>query len=144
MPRYHQLDDHSCGFLAVLAVVHYFDPQISPAKVLSAIMPSPTSGCDQSRLLRGLEKLGIVAEYRESLGLRRLSRSLAKGRPVVVTIQPEDYVCDHWTDVRGIDRFGERILLSNYDGLDDDGSMTWKGFSDIRSPRGAGLVCERA
>jgi ABC-type bacteriocin/lantibiotic exporter with double-glycine peptidase domain len=143
MPRYRQHDDHSCGFLAALAVVHYFDPQVPAERVLAAVPASTDSGCDQRRLIRGLKRLGITSEYREGLGLLRLRRLLTAGKPVIVTVQPDWYTCDHWTAVRGVDCTGRRILLSNYNWLDENGALSWKEFASIWSPRGGALVCER-
>ena len=39
IPRYRQLDGHSCGFLAALAVVRYFAPRTPAAEVLNVWSP---------------------------------------------------------------------------------------------------------
>lgn len=72
------------------------------------------------------------------------------GSPVIVTIKPDEWLCDHWTVVRGLRERSRRILLSNpaprgyeYEGLAQDGSLSWDDFNGIWSPRGAALVCER-
>jgi len=140
MPRYHQLDVHSCGFLAALAVVRQLAPQTPAEEVLRVVGPSPACGCGQTRLIRCLKRLGVAAVYREGLGLRRLRRLAAAGTPVIVTVQPEWYECDHWTVVRGLDA-ADRVYLTNYDWLTRNGSMAWRDFLDIWDPRGAGLVC---
>src|SRR5947209_13476040 len=56
LPAYQQLDDHSCGFIAALTVVQYFDPGVRPGDVLAAVRPSVDSGCDQRRLVRALRR----------------------------------------------------------------------------------------
>jgi hypothetical protein len=147
--RVHQLDEHSCAFLAALMVIWYFDPTVSTRDVLAALLPSPVRGCSQREVIRALSQFGIRARYRERLGWSRLQGLAKAGCPVIITIHPDEWLCDHWTVVRGLrDRSG-RILLSNpaprgykYDGLAHDGSMSWSDFNGIWSPRGGGLVCE--
>jgi hypothetical protein len=144
MHRYHQLDGHSCGFLGALAVVHYFDPEVPPEDVLRVVAPDPEEGCGQECVISGLKKLGITAAYRSGLGLWELHRLLVNDTPVIVTVWPKCYSCDHWTAVRGVDYKEQRVLLSNYDYLQgEDGSLPWKDFLAIWSPRGGGLVCEK-
>jgi hypothetical protein len=59
--RVHQLDEHSCGFLAALMVFRYFDPTVSTRDVLAALLPSPGRGCSQRELIRALSQFGIRA-----------------------------------------------------------------------------------
>ena len=141
IPRYRQLDDHSCGFLAALAVVRHFAPPTEADDVLRALAPSPAGGCGQRRLIRCLKRFGVTAVYREGLGRRRLFRLATVGTPVIVTVWPEWYGCDHWTVVRGLDGRG-RVFLSNYNWLSKNGSIAWKDFLDIWTPRGGGLICK--
>lgn len=147
--RVHQLDEHSCGFLAALMVIRYFDPTVSTRDVLATLLPSPARGCSQSEIRRALAHFGIRADYRERLGWARLLGLAKAGSPVIVTIHPEEWLSDHWTVVRGLRDRSRRILLSNpaprgyeYEGLARDGSMSWSDFNGLWSPRGAGLVCE--
>lgn len=140
MPRYHQLDVHSCGFLAALAVVRHFAPRTPADEVLRVVAPSPDWGVSQPRLIRCLKRFGVAAVYREGLGPRTLHRLAAAGTPVIVTVWPEWYSCDHWTVVRGLDKAG-RVYLTNYDWLTKKGRMHWKDFREIWRPRGVGLVC---
>jgi hypothetical protein len=147
--RVHQLDEHSCGFLAALLVIRYFDPTVSTRDVLAALLPSPVRGCSQPQLICALSQFGIRARYRERLGWARLQALAKAGCPVIITIQPDEWISDHWTVVRGFRDRSRRILLSNpaprgqeYDGLAPDGSLSWRDFNGIWFPRGAGLVCE--
>jgi hypothetical protein len=147
--RVHQHDEHSCGFLAALMVIRYFDPTVSTRDVLAALLPSPVRGCRQRELIRALSQFGIRARYRERLGCSRLQGLAKAGCPVIITIHPDEWLSDHWTVVRGLRERSRRILLSNpgprgyeYEGLAQDGSMSWRDFKGIWSPRGAGLVCE--
>jgi hypothetical protein len=86
IPRYHQLDHHSCGFLAALAVVRCFNLKPRMEDVLAASMPAPSRGCDQNQMIRALKRLGITAAYRQWLGWPQIARELAERRPVIVTI----------------------------------------------------------
>jgi hypothetical protein len=147
IPRYHQLDYHSCGFLAALAVVRHFAPETEADEVLRVVAPSPADGCGQRHLIRCLKRLGVTAVYRQGLGPRSLRRLTAAGTPVIVTVWPDEYSCDHWTVVRGLDKAARRIFLTNpanavpYAAA--DGSLPWKKFLDIWYDRGEGLVCKR-
>jgi hypothetical protein len=141
LPGYRQLDEHSCGFLAVLAVVHHFSPHVPSEDVLRVVRPSAANGCDQRRVVDSLRRHGVAAEYREGLGLRRLHGLMDRGAPVIVTMWPEWSACDHWTVVRGIDLDRERVFLTNYGPAADEGSMPWSQFVEDWYPRGGGLVC---
>jgi Papain-like cysteine protease AvrRpt2 len=154
IPRVHQLDEHSCGFLAALVVAQYFDPSVTVRDVLEAVprgwQPSPQWGLSGHKLARTLAKFGIECPNREGLGWRKLLKLTTEGHPVIVTVHPDGWLCDHWTVVRGLKDRSRKILLSNpapkgyeYDGLAKDGSMSWSDFNGIWSPRGAGLVCTR-
>jgi hypothetical protein len=91
--------------------------------------------------VRCLKRFGIVAEWQERLGQRTLRRLTADGTPVIVTVEPEDYVCDHWTVIRGVDLRSRRVHLTNYEYTDADGTMAWASFRADWSPRGCGWVC---
>src|SRR4051812_13190587 len=56
LPAYQQLDDHSCGFIAALTVVQYFDPDVRSEDVLETVRPSVDSGCDQRKVVRALRR----------------------------------------------------------------------------------------
>ena len=143
IPCYRQLDGHSCGFLAALAVVRYFAPRTPVAEVLRAVAPSSAWGCGQGLVVRSLKRFGIAAEERARLGLRTLRRLIAAETPVIVTLWPEGYSCDHWAVVRGLDLRRRRVFLTNYGDVaaDADGSMAWTAFLAAWHPRGVGLVC---
>jgi hypothetical protein len=143
IPLYRQWDSHSCSFLAALAVIRYFAPQTPVLEVLRAVAPSSSDGCGWRRLVRGLTQFGIVAEYRERLGLRTLRRLTADRKPVIVTVYPEGYAGDHWTVIRGVDFRTRRVHLTNYEEADADGSMPWSEFRRDWWPRGGGWVCEQ-
>ncbi len=151
IPRVHQIDEHSCGFLAALTVVRYYDPSVPTRDVLEALMPSPTRGCSQQEMIRALKRFEIKARYFERLSWGALRGLADGGSCIIVTVQPEEWVSDHWTVVRGIEEWPEKtVILSNpaptgydYKGLDKDGSMSWRDFNHVWWPRGAALVCSR-
>ena len=143
MPNYRQLksDTHSCGFIAVLTVVHYFTTDVPPKDVLVAVRPAKESGCDQKRVIAALKQFGISAEYRDNLGPRRLRQLVEAGIPVLVTVYPEDWTSDHWTVVRSMSE-DDRVSLTNFEGCGPQG-MSWKDFTAVWYTRGEGLVCRR-
>ncbi len=141
MPVYEQLDDHSCGFLAVLAVVRYFLPCVDPRDVLEAVQPSPEVGCGQDRVLKALRAFGITATFRDRLGMKSLAGLVQRGLSVIVTVWPEDYCCDHWTAVRWVNMARERIHLTNCEYAGRDGGMPWAEFGSMWHPHGCGIVC---
>jgi predicted alpha/beta hydrolase len=137
--RYHQIDFHSCGFLAALAVVHRFSPWTPMEWILETVGPRPSGWCTSKHLIRSLAKFGIAAEYRDRIGWTRMLREFSQSWGVIVTVQPEWYSCDHWTVIRGVTENPPRVFLSNYGWPDKDGGMTWKEFLSIWT-RGA-LIC---
>jgi hypothetical protein len=144
LPAYPQRDSHSCGFLAVLTVVQYFRPDVAPGAVLEAVRPSVEAGCDQARVICALWDLGVVAVYRDHLGPRSLARLADQGLPVIVTVWPEDYGCDHWTVVRGVDVALARVYLTNCEYTGRDGGLAWDAFAAMWFPHGGGLICRFA
>ena len=146
IPRVHQLDDHSCGFLAALVTVQYFDPMVSVREVLEAMpnkaLPSPVRWCSEHKLQCALSRFGIDAPCIYNLRWRKLMQLTTEGHPVIVTILPEDWTCDHWTVIRRIT--SRHVWLSNYDEV-KDGRLAWDEFRDMWWPYGTrgGLVCNR-
>ena len=144
--RYHQLDEHSCGFLAALAVVRYFDPTVTARDVLETMprnaLPSPTRGLSEYGLRRTLSRFGIDAPCIYNLRWRNLMQLTTEGHPVIVTVLPEDWTCDHWTVIRRMT--SHRVWLSNYHEV-KDGCLSWDEFRDMWRPYGTrgGLVCRR-
>ncbi len=150
IPRVHQIDEHSCGFLAALTVVRYFDPAVPTRDVLKVLMPSPTRGCSQREMIRALKRFGIKAEYHEGLKWWDLVNTYWMGWSLIVTVWPEEWVSDHWTVVRRLEQQPCRVLLSNpaptgyeYDGLEEDGSLSWYDFNKVWWPKGAALICRK-
>src|SRR5947209_590538 len=111
LPAYRQLDDHSCGFVAALTITQYFDRDVRSEDVLAAVRPSVDSGCDQRKVVRALRRFGITTEYREDLDREALFSLAGQGLPVAVTVWLEEYGCDHWAVVRGIDLQQGRVYL---------------------------------
>jgi hypothetical protein len=134
LKNYRQQDAYSCGLVAALSVVHYFDSVRSKKEVLSAVRPTKSSGVGSKELRRGLRKLSVDAVLHKDLTLRRLREYVACGVPVIVTVWPEEYETDHWTVVQGF--VGDRIHLTNYK------SMPVRGFKEEWFEVGEGLVCK--
>ncbi len=143
IPRIHQYDSHSCGFLAALVVAQYFDPSASAMDVLKAMpkgyLPSPTRGLSEYGMRRTLARFGIECPNRERLGWAGLLKRTTEGRPVIVTVLPEDWDYDHWTVIRKVTDY--RVWLSNYDEVNE--CLSWDRFSDMWRPYGEGMVCRR-
>jgi hypothetical protein len=139
--QYRQLDDHCCAFLAGLAVAKFFTHAIRTADVLDAFRPSPSSGCAARKMVLALAGSGIRTTFRSDLDLASLSRLLSAGTPVIVTVWPDDYACDHWTVVRGVDLEGRRVFLTNCEYADAVGGMNWDTFVSMWYDPGEGLLC---
>lgn len=139
VPAYRQEDGHSCGFLAALTVVRYFHPEVDVRQVMDTIRPHHQGGCDQRRMFAVLKRFGVQARE-QRMGCHGLFLQLCLGRPVIVTVWPESYGCDHWCVVRGLDRERLRVHLVNYGSRR---GMDWSRFYREWWPRGLGLVCRR-
>lgn len=136
LPNYKQKDDHSCGFVAALAVAHHFDKTVPPRDILKIVRPSKSGGINRYKLVKAFKQLGVKAQYKSNLNLGSLRSYVEKGIPVLVTIWPEDWSSDHWTAVQGFS--DTRIYLSNYK------SLTFEQFKEEWFDKGEGLVCERS
>ncbi len=141
LPNYHQQDWHSCGFVAALTVVHYFDSKVSDVKVLEAVRPSINTGTDNGKMMKGLAALRIRADYREDLDTDRLFGVLAMGLPCIISVWPDDWDGDHWVVVRAMG--ADRVHLTNY------GAVSLSRFERewIKNwdsgDYGAGIICTR-
>jgi len=144
IPRVHQEDEHSCGFLAALVVAQYFDPTVSARDVLAAVpknwLPSPTRGLSEYGVRKTLSRFRIECPNREGLGWRKLLRLTTEGAPVIVTVLPEGWDFDHWVVIRGMT--SRHVWVSNY-AYADDGRLTRRQFSDMWYPYGEAMVCRR-
>lgn len=135
LPNYRQPDAHSCGFIAALTVVHYFNSYAPVEDVSLAIGPTKEQGCDRDRMVEALEKLNVKAEYANDLTIDKIEEYIGQDKPVIVTVYPENYSCDHWTVIRGIDKEKKVIYLSNYR------AMSLSSFKKEWYDPGEGLVC---
>ena len=91
---------------------------------------------------RTLARFGIESPNLEHLGWAKLLRATREGRPVIVTVLPEDWDCDHWVVIRGMKDHPRRVWLSNYAEV-KDGCLSWREFRNMWSPHGEGMVCQR-
>lgn len=141
LTNYQQRDVHTCGFVAALTVVHYFNQDIPAKDVLTAVRPSLNHGLNRYKLIGGLDSLGITPYYCNDLTIDKLREYVKRGVPVIVSVWPDEWMNDHWTVVWG---FGEdSIYLTNYGRLPlTEFYEQWSDF-DMRG-RGAsseGIVC---
>ena len=144
IPRVHQYDNHSCGFLAALVVAQYFDPSVTVWDVLEAMplgwQPSPKWGLPGWGIRETLSYLGIECPSSEGLGWADLMEATMEGNPVIATLDGPDWICDHWVVIRGMkDR---KVWLSNYD-WSPAGRLSWKEFSRQWSPHGEAMICRK-
>lgn len=144
IPRVHQQDSHSCGFLAALVVAQYFDPSVTIRDVLEALpinwLPGPTKGLSEYGVRFALKRFGIECPNRESLGWSKLLKLTMKGQPVIVTVLPEDWDYDHWVVIRGMT--SRHVWISNYH-YADDARLTRRQFSEMWYHYGEGMVCRK-
>lgn len=145
IPRVHQLDEHSCGFLAALNVIQHYDPSVTVEQALRTVVPSPQWGCTQPQLRAALRFYGIDPQYKKGLDWYDLLQSATEGTPVIICIYPWDYSCSHWTVVRGVTNQPRTVWLSNaYEsdaGIGKLGQVTWSNFRQIWYSHGEGIVC---
>lgn len=151
LPNYKQQDYHSCGFLAALTVAKYFIPEISALEVLEAVEPRIGEGTNQKRMIRGLNSLGVVTEYDDTLTPIILRKYVKQGTPVIISVWPDNWDGDHWCVVRGFTevyippsnkRVSRTIHLTNhYDMNIKQFIREWIHNWGDGSRTGAGLIC---
>jgi ADP-ribose pyrophosphatase YjhB (NUDIX family) len=135
LPNYKQKDDHSCGFVAALTVGRFFNTGLTAVEVLKAVRPTKSGGIDGGSLAEALKKIGVEAEFRSDLTIKRLRAKVEEGTPVLLTVYPEGWSSDHWVAVQGFD--DERIYLTNYK------SLPLPQFKKEWFEVGDGLVCKQ-
>lgn len=136
IPDIKQPNSYSCSYAAALSVVKYLSPhpvRVTKKQVWEVVAPSRESGCDCKKLVKALASLGIHAEYWSDLDLKFLRIAIQTNRPIIVTVKPADYKCDHWTVVRAISK--DRIWLTNYK------DIALEQFEKEWYDYGEGLVC---
>lgn len=145
LTNYRQGDVHTCGFVAALTVAHYFYPDMPAEEVLTAVRPTPDWGINRHKLVRGLEKLGVGAEFHDDLEVDDLRSYVSAGVPVIVSVWPEEWMNDHWTVVWGFD--DTVIHLTNYGHMTLDEFFEEWSDMDMRGGRGASaeaIICTLA
>lgn len=131
LPGVRQLDDCSCGLVAVLTVAM---AEGIPEREALAAIGSPRGGMCCDAVVRALRRLGFRPERRDDLAVRDLVRLVRLGVPVLLTVYPAGWDCDHWTVVRGFSCGGGRVHLTNY------GSLPVARFEREWFDRGEGVV----
>ena len=139
--NYAQQDGYSCGYVAALSVVHYYDPNVSAREVRRVVRPNPNWGVDRHKLVKALVKLGVDAELRTDLTIDVLREYVERGIPVIVSVWPEDWYSDHWTVVQGFR--GDSVYLTNHWKLPVKYFLQEWSDMDMRGRGGSseGIVC---
>src|SRR5262249_18183680 len=94
--RYRQMDDYSCGYMAGVAVVRCYRPEVDPQRLWAAVRPTCDEGCDEDRLLSALRRFGVRVRRRRGLGSREVFDLLGQGKPVIVLVDVPALETDHW------------------------------------------------
>ncbi len=149
VPLVHQLDGHSCGFLAAWVAARCYYPEVTVREVLETMpkgyLPSPMHGLSEHGMRVTLRRLGIDAPTKQRLGWRRVLESVKEGNPIIICVWPDDWDVNHWTVLYAVRERSKKVLLSNcymYD-LAPDGTMPWKQLASILYPHGEGMVCRQ-
>ncbi len=138
---YRQEDGYSCGYVAALSVVHYYDPNVPAREVRAAVRCNVDWGVDRHKLIKALNKLGVDAELRTDLAVDTLREFVERGIPVVVSVWPEDWYSDHWTVVQAF--CDGLVYMTNHGALPIDWFVREWSDMDMRSRGGSGegIVC---
>lgn len=137
---YAQNDSHSCGFLAALTVLRYYQPNADARELLKVVRPTVNGGTQRADIVNGLRNFGISARLRKDLTISELVRHVELGIPVIISVLPEDWAGDHWVVVRGFD--AKHVHLTNhYPMTRRTFWREWVGNWQDESVNGWGLVC---
>jgi hypothetical protein len=144
VPGYRQTQLHTCGFVAGLMVLHYFDPTRSARLFYRRTQPTLDEGTPVPRLVRALRESYIQVEDRTDLNFERIVKSIRQGRPVITTVKRR-FDTGHWVVIYGVGFRPNRVFVAG-NGIPyllDRSEMAWADFRKNWFVIGEGLVCRR-
>ncbi|HNW43052.1 MAG TPA: C39 family peptidase [Elusimicrobiales bacterium] len=88
VPIVRQSSSYSCGSAALLAVLFYWQVYDGNESGLAQLTgTTPAAGTTPQGIIRGAQKFGLSASYRENVTAADLAAALARGETVIVDIQ---------------------------------------------------------
>ncbi|MCE1237387.1 MAG: C39 family peptidase [Hyphomicrobiales bacterium] len=138
-PLFRQETDHTCGPAAVRMVLSYYSLDVSEAEVAERCLTLPTGtlhwGIDAA-LDEYLAPLRLESELSGMVSERRVIRSLAKDRPVVVLFATSNELsegepCLHYGVLIGLDEMRGVVTIANPFGRREELALApwWERFS---------------
>jgi len=140
-----QVEDFSCGFVAALMVVEYFNRPVTVDRLYRLIGPHEEWGASTRKVASALRRCGIRVELRDRLGFDELAAAIDAGHPVITCITSPRANNSHWCVVYGVSRKPSRVFVAGIGlpHLDAGKVLPWASFRRVWSPPGNGLVCSR-
>jgi uncharacterized protein len=152
VPDVRQAENYSCGASSFQAVMGYYGKNSMEADLRTMLNTTPSHGTYPWDMVRGAQRVGFDAEWRENLTLADLRASLSAGVPVIIDgqrfIAPNSSWEDTWTAghymvVFGLDDrnvyledpflFGSRLNMTHEDFI-----ASWHDYeSELPVPPGA-------
>jgi hypothetical protein len=145
VPGYRQTQTYTCGFVAGLMVLHYFDPDQSACQFYERVRPSIEDGTPTSRLVKALRASGIRVGERRNLTFDWMASFVKKGMPIITAVRRDSGI-SHWIVVYGVGYRPRRLFIAG-DGIpywDGRCELSYAEFNRKWDGRGEGLVCSKA
>jgi ABC-type bacteriocin/lantibiotic exporter with double-glycine peptidase domain len=145
LPGYQQLDNYSCGAVAVAMVVKSLKPAMGFERIYAAVNPHREYGTATSRAIRAMSALGIRVSRKQSLRFDDICTAIDAGRPVMVCVTTSEKGTDHWVVIYGYGRRPNLVFVAGQGWpFIVRHRMKWREFRRRWSPAGEGLVCWKA
>lgn len=141
-----QVEDFSCGFVAALMVVEYFNRPVTVDRLYRLIGPHEEWGASTRKVATALRRCGIRVGLRDALDFDGLAAAIEAGHPVITCIKEPGVDDSHWCVAYGISRKPRRVFVAGVGlpHLDDGKVLPWGTFAGMWTPRGNGMICSMA
>lgn len=146
LPGYRQLQSFSCGWVAGLMVLHYFDRRRSPSDFWERLSPHPENGTTTRRLMQGLKQSGVVCTLSKNLTWPKIKKAIQNGNPIILTVKTKRKDELHWVVLYGANYRTKEVFIAGngipyLNWLTDAHKLTWGDFYKSWEPKGEALVC---
>lgn len=138
VPGFVQTDTYSCGYLAGLAVVRAFQPNVDGRGFYQRVKPCVQNGTPTNRLVAALRKSGVVVGIRYRMSYRSLTKNVEAGFPIIVSTGSD--VADHWAVVVGVSD-KHIYVMGHGNWLCSKGRFTRRQFEKMWCPKGFAMIC---
>jgi hypothetical protein len=141
---YCQTQGHTCGFVAALMILRFFQPAFKAETLFQSIRPDKRWGVSRRRLMEKLRLYMVRVNCRRDLEFDGIVKAIDEGRPVAVMVHVDEDT-KHWVVVYGYGRKPQRVYVAGSGiPLLSRKEYPWGMFKRyLWADPGFGLVCSK-